>query len=66
MRGRLSKAASIILRWILEVDGTDSGLCPVAGFSINDTEPVSSIGRECVSYFFTFLLQDQEETSLGF
>jgi hypothetical protein len=48
------------------VNGTDSGLCPVTGFSINDTEPINSIGGKFVGYFFIFLLQDQEETWLGF
>lgn len=37
----------------------------MAGISTSDTDPMSFISRKCVSYF-SFLLQDKEETGFGF
>jgi hypothetical protein len=35
-------------------------------FVISNVDPLGSTARKLVTYLFTFLLQDQEETELGF
>jgi len=38
------------------VDGTDSGSCPMAGFSISGVEPLGSVSIVSVKQFYNFLI----------
>jgi hypothetical protein len=48
------------------VNHIDVGSCPIVCFIISNNEPLSSTNTDVVVYLFTSLLQDQEETELGF